>query len=326
MLEAKKSNIHLFVERTSLVGDVAVCISFKSKLSSCTLNNLKGSCRCSCFPSGSEEACMAYATYLVVKNTLCGDPLATARSKVGDVECGAHNGYFFMSWKVKGTGSAVRKSLGMALRCLAPGKFYSVYSHCVKEVGGSANRDCFNYVAEELTKSIKDQVHCGVVGNIRLYKTDPTTKKEVKALDLDDMLSVLSKKLNPSAVKGAKHEPKDHKPCNHSEYTEVKVNGWAAFAVKDYISAKVRGLTPVVCDKYIILNVKSSRWDGLSKKIKSYVKDYVQQKHAKVKDDLPAVMGYMALASASVGCTDVYQMVKSDIKAGDVERAINSAL
>jgi hypothetical protein len=326
MLEGKKGNLHLFVERTPLVGDVAVCISVKAKINSCCLNKLKGSCSCNCFPQGSEEACLCYSLYLVVKNALCGDPLATAKSKVGDVECGAHNGQFFMTWKVKGTGSAVRKSLGMALKCLAPGKIYSVYSHCVKEVGGSANRSCFNYVADELTKSIKDQVHCGVVGNIRLHKKDPKTGKLVKALDIDEMLLVLHKKLNPSTVKGAKHEPKEHTACDHADKSEVKVSGWQAFVVKDYISARVKGLTPVVCDKYILLPIGESRWDTLAKKIKGSVKDYVQQKHAKVKDELPAVMGYMALASASIGCSDVQQMIKSSVKASDVERAINSAL
>ena len=326
MLEAKKSNLSIFVERTSLVGDVAVCVSFKAKLNSCCLNKLKGSCSCSCFPSGSEEACLCHALYLVVKNMLCGDPLATARSKVGNVECGAHNGYFFMSWKVKGTGSAVRKSLGMALKCLSPGKLYSVYSHCVKEVGGSSNRDAFNYVADELTKSIKDSVHCCVVGNIRLYKVDPNTKKEVKALDLDDMLDVLHKKLNPSSAKGKKETPKDHTPCDHSDMTEVKVSGWQAFVVKDYISAKVRGLIPLMCDKYIILPLKESRWDTFSKKIKDYVKDYVHQKHAKLKDELPAIMGYMALASASISGYDVQQMIKSKVTTADVERALNSNL
>jgi hypothetical protein len=326
MIEGKKSNLSIFVERTPLVGDVSVMLSFKVKLNTCCLNKLKGSCSCTCFPEGSEQACVCYAMYLDVKNALCGSPLEASKSKVGDVNCGAHNGAFFISWQVKGTGSSVRKSLGMALKHMAPGKLYAGYSNCVREAKGSVHRECFNYVADEINKSINDNVHIGVVGNIRLVKKDPETKKEVAALDLNDMLNVLHKKLVLSKVDGAKHQPKDHSPCNHDEKTEVKVSGWAALAVKDYMSVKVKGLNPIICDKYILLPIKSSRWDTLSAKIKGYVKDYVHQKHAKLKDQLPAVMAYVALASASISCSDAQQMIKNKITASDVERAINSAL
>lgn len=328
MLEKKGNNISLFVERTSVVGDVAVSLSFKSNLNTCTLNKLKGSCNCSCFPEGSEEACLCYALFLVIKNALCGDPLATARSKVGDVNCGSHNDWFFISWKIKGTGSAVRKSLGIVLKMLAPSKYFSVYSHCVKELNGKVNRDNFNYVADELNKSIKNLVHCGVVGNIKLLKMDPKTNKEVEALDLNEMVKMLEKKLKIEAEKGIKAKPKDHKPCTHEEYTELKVNGWASFVVKDYITAKVRGLNPIICNKYILLPVNNSRWDTFSKKIKLSVKDYINQKYAnvKVKENLPAILGYMALSSASISCYDVHNMIKANIKPSDVEKVLNSVL
>jgi hypothetical protein len=326
MLENKKDNLSIFVERTSLVGDVAVSISFKVKLNACCLNKLKGSCACTCFPLGSEEACVCYALYLAVKNALCGDPLATAKSKVGDVYCGAHNGSFCISWKVKGTGSAIRKSLGIALKQLSPNKVFSSYSNCIKEAKGTPRRECFDYVADEITKSINDNVHCGVIGNIKLYKTDIKTKKEVHALDLDEMLNILSKKLKPEPVKGAKHKPNEHSECDHSEKTEVKVNGWQAFVVKDYISAKVKGLNPVICDKYLLLSIKKARWDSFADKIKKSVKDYINQKYSKVGDALPAILGYMMLSSASISCIDVHQMIKNNIKGTDAAKALMAVL
>lgn len=326
MLDGKKDNLNLFIERTGLVGDVAVCVSFKVKLNSCCLNSLKGSCGCACFPVGSEEACLCYAQYLVVKNALCGDPLATAKSKVGSAECNAHNGYFSISWKVKGTGSAVRKSLGIALRHLAPGKMYSAYSRCMKEMKQSPDSAVFAYVADELCKSIKAHVHCGVVGNIRLEKKNPTTGKMVPAIDIDSMLDVLKKKINVGAVKGSKTKPSEHVPCDHSDKTEISVSGWQTAAVLDYISSKDKGSSPTVCDKGISMSIKESVWETKAKKISAYVSDFVKQKHAKLGDELPAVMGYIALSNATISSHDVQQMIKARIKASDVERGILAAL
>lgn len=190
MIESKKGNISLFLQRTPLVADVAVCMSFAAKCSGCTLNKLiSGGCggcatlappdkKCPepvlCFPEGSEESCLCYALYLVVKSALCGDPLATAKSKVGSAYCGFNNGSFFICWRVKGTGSAVRKSLGIALKSLNPAKYYSVYDHCMKSLGKKSDRSHFTYVANALVKNIKDEISCGVVGNI---KTQPSVKK-----------------------------------------------------------------------------------------------------------------------------------------------------
>lgn len=185
MIESKKGNISLFLQRTPLVADVAVCISFTAKCSGCTLNKLiSGGCggcttltppdkKCpepiQCFPEGSEESCLCYALYLVVRSALCGDPLATAKSKVGSVDCGFNNGSFFICWRVKGTGSAVRKSLGIALKSINPAKYYSVYDHCMKSIGRKSDRSNFTYVANALVKNIKDEIVCGVVGNIKTH-------------------------------------------------------------------------------------------------------------------------------------------------------------
>ena len=326
MIEGKKGSLALFIERTQLVGDVAVCLSFKVKLSSCCLNKLKGSCACNCFPDGSEESCVCYALFLVVKNALCGSPLATKNSKVGDVSCGVNNGAFFISWKVKGTGSAVRKSLGIALRNLAPGKLYSVYAHCVKEAGGKPSKDSFAYAADQVIKSINSNVHCGVVGNIRLVKKDPATKKDVAAIDIDAMIDILSAKINPGSVAGSKKEPAGHKGCDHANRTEVAISGWQSFVLKSYLDAKVRGLHPAICDRFLLIAVKPAVWETISKKAKKYVKDYVDQKYSKVGSELPALLGYMMLASTSVSCIDVHSMIKSGVTPAQVVSAISSGL
>ncbi len=172
MLELKKDNLHIFIKKVGFLSDVAICVSFKANLNSCCLNKLKNAHDCNCFPVGSEEACVCYAMYLNAHNELCGNPLAIAKSKVGSVDCGAHNGSFSICWKVKGTGSAVRKSIGIVLKCLQPYKVYSAYSQCLKLLNKKPIREEFNYVANALNKSLKDHVMCGVIGNIRVEKKD----------------------------------------------------------------------------------------------------------------------------------------------------------
>lgn len=327
MLEAKQGKLSIVFERTSYVGDVAVCLSFKCKLSACCLIKLKCGCKCGCFPSGSEEACVAYAIYLTVRNSLCGDPLATKKSKVSDVYCGYNDGEFSISWRVKATGSAVRKSIGIALKCLAPAKTYAGYSYCVKEAGGKANRDHFTYAANNIAKGINSGVQCAVVGGIRLRKVDPKTKKEMDAIDAADMLSVLSKKLNAESD-GKGSENKDHVNCSHDNHVELKCSGVDAVMLKDYIMAKLKGVAPVICDKTLLVPLKESVWDTASKKLKNAVKDYVAMKYAPVGGELAAVLGYRMLSEAEAGAEAVRDLVaKGDrLKASDIEKILSDKL
>ena len=326
MIEDKKGNLHLFIERAGLVGDVAVCLCFETKASACCLCKLSNAPSCGCFPEGSEEACLCYAIYLLVKQVLCGDPLATSKSKVGAVDCGLHNGKFFITWKIKGTTSAVRKSLGLALKCLAPSKLYNTYAQCVKLCGGRPSKETFAYAVSEINRSLSQMVHCGVIGNIRIEKQDPKSKKVSPAIDMKSMLDTLSKKLVISSPSGNKQKPSNHTSCDHSQYVELKTTGWGSFVVKEYLAAKVKGLTVMHCDKGLLLHIPHNKYSAMSDKLKKNVKDYVEQRYKKVGDQLPAIMGYMMLSSAEVCCDDVHRMIKSGVKYTDVEKQISNSL
>lgn len=337
MIEAKKKNVSIFIQPTKLTGDVAVCLSMNLKVNGCCINKLYSGLSCKSHPSGLELSNVAYAMYLNVNHLLCGDPLAMKSSKVGNTVCGSHNGMFFISWKVKGTISAVRKSLGIALKGLTPGKLYSSYQQInrslnltpkyeevdgeIEEVVGSApNREEFNWAAQEIISSIKNNgVCCGVVGNINLGKTASEHGKKV-----DEMLDVLVKKLNPGEVSGKKTKPQDGKSCNHDEAV-IKVSGWSAYLLKDYIMAKARGVVPVICDKEIIVPVKKSSWDSLSSKLKAAASDYVKLRYSKVGKELGNVMAYLAISNGSVSCVDVKSLLKG-VTTEQVTSAIKSAL
>ncbi len=317
MLEEKKDGLSVYVESTRVVGDVSIGMCFDIECNGCSMGKLCGgaSCCCAGYPAGSEEAALCYALYLAVRQVLCGDPLAVLKTKVGNVSCVAHNGMFGINWKVKGTGSAVRKSIGLALKVLDPAKMFPAYSRHIRQLGGSPNKDAFSHVADAVAKKISSNLTVGVVGNIKI------DKEKLKA-----MMEVLTKKHNVSSVSGTKTKPSGHKACEHSDCCDVKVSGWASAVVSDFIMAKVKGLTPCVCDAHLHLHLKPGQWDTLSKKLKKYAGEYAANKYGKVGDNLPAVFGYLNLANGSLCASDVKSAISSKLSASAIESAITKAL
>ncbi len=317
MIESKKEGLSIFIEPTKLVGDVAVGICFPLNCNGCAFNRLCGNAGCpnQCYPVGAEEAALGYSLVLAVRQALCGDPLAVAKSKVGSVEGVAHNGMIGINWKVKGTGSAIRKSIGLAIKALDPARVFPAYTRCVKHLGGSPSKETFAYIADVASKSVKSSLTVGILGNTKVNKEG-----------LDAMLEVLAKKHDPSAVKGTKTKPSEHVACDHPEHTEVKVAGWQSAVLADYIRSKVRGLDPMLCDKHLLLPIKSSQWDTLAAKLKKGVKDFSQAKYAKVGDDLPAVFGYLTLSSGQLCVSDVKSAVSNKLSASSIEAAILKSL
>jgi hypothetical protein len=315
MIESKKNGLTIFVNPTKLVGDVVVGICFPLACNGCAFNRLCGqsSCPSECFPQGAEEAALGFALMSNVRQVLCGDPLAVSKTKVGSVECVAHNGMLGINWKVKGTGSAIRKSLGLAIKVLDPGKVFPAYQRCIKQLGGSASKETFAYVADAATKSIKTDLVIGIVGNTKIDKDT-----------LDAILEVVSKKHNPSVPKGNKTKPSDHTNCDHTQFTEVKVSGFGSAILSDYLRLKVKGLYPILCDKQLLLPMKESQWKTLSTKLRKGVKDYVQSRYSKVGGDLSAVFGYLTLSSGQLCASDVKSA--SSLSASTIEAAINKAI
>ncbi len=319
MIETKKGGLTLFLETTKLVGDVSVGVCFAMACNGCAFNRLCGNSECSsnCFPAGTEEAALGIALAQAVRQVLCGDPVAVAKSKVAHVECVAHNGMLGINWKVKGTGSAIRKSIGLVLKTLEPAKMFPAYSRCIRQLGGSVNKDAFTYVADAAARAIKSNLVIGVVGN---------ASKNLDKAALEAMLEILSKKHNTSLPGGTKSKPDGHSACEHENSTEVKVTGWSSAVFADYVRNKVKGLNPMLCDKYLLLNVKPAQWSTLAAKLKKGVKDYAAAKYAKVGDNLPAVFGYLMLANGQLCASDVKSAISNKLSTHSIESAISGHL
>lgn len=317
MIESKKGGLNIFLESTKLVGDVSVGLCFSLTCNGCVFNRLCGVSDCSskCIPVGTEEAAIGYSLVSAVRQVLCGDPLAVSKSKVGAVECVAHNGHLGINWKVKGTGSAIRKSIGLALKVLDPAKMFPAYSRCIKQLGGSVNKDFFNYVADNASKSIKSNLTVGILGNTKLDKPG-----------LDAMLEILSKKHNTTDIAGSKSKPSGHTLCDHSSVTEIKVVGWASAVLADYIRSKVKGLNPIICDKHLLLPIKNQQWNTLAAKLKKGVDDFTKSKYTKVGNNLPAVYGYLTLASGHLCASDVKSAINNKLSSDSIKSAIINGL
>lgn len=318
MIEDKKAGLNVYVAQTKLTDGVSVGVSFPLRVNGCALNRLSGGAGCSvdCFPAGAEEAALGYSMCLVARQILCGSPQAVLKSKVTDLTCVAHSGSFGINWRVKGTGSAVRKSIGLVLKVLNPVRMWPVYSKCVKQLGGSADKAAFLYVADAAQKAIKSSLSVGIVGRIALDKPH-----------LTQMLEVLEKKHDPKPVPDTKMAPSKHTACDHSECTEIKSSGWGTAVLADYIRERVRGLVPQTYPDYLLVAVKPAQWSTLASKLKKGVKDYVAKSYLKVpSDDLAALFGYGALANGSLCAADVKVALNSKLTTAALEAAIQKGL
>lgn len=336
MQQASKGSVSLHIKSSKALGDVAVGICFPLVADSCTMRKLVGNSSCmDCHPKGAEESALAYCLFLAVQQVLCGDPLAVSKTRVGHVTCTLHNKMFGINWNVKGTGSAVQKSIGMALNVLEPARMWPLYSRVIKQLDKSPKKEEFNYVASEMIKSM-GAISCVVVGNITI-KDDPKPKPGAKPRvdadgnpvplksaqqKLDKIVAVLSKKADPAGLKdGVKTKPSEHTECDHSDQTVINVTGWHSSVLAEFIAGKVRGLNPCLMSGGLLLPIKPAQWETLAAKLKKAAGEYANAKYGKVAE-LSPVFGYLSLSNGSLCAADVKTMIGQNINADAIKQAI----
>jgi hypothetical protein len=318
MLEIKEKGLTISVEPNRKLTNVAIGISFPVKCSVYTLNKLNGCIvgdNSNYFPVGSEESVLCYNLYQSVSNALSGNPSDLLKSKVSDVKLVYYNNTFGINWNVLGNVSSVRKSLGIAFSALNPNKLASNYAKSIQSINSKSTREDFNYVADQITKSIKNNLHCMIVGKLNIDKPI-----------LQDVINVVIKKLNPNEVIGDKSKPTKHEEINNSEYSTIEVNGWHRALVTDYIKTKIPGLILLSDEKTIMLPIKEQLWDTIRKKLSTTVKDFVKAKYSKVGESLPSVFGYINISNGSLCSIDVKEAINSKMTSSSVESVLIKAL
>jgi hypothetical protein len=260
--------------------------------------------RCNTLHKGSEEAALAFALFSHIREKLSGSPLEVARCKVDHVTCGAHDNEFVVAWNTQGTGSALRKTIGVVLKCLAPNALFSRYSNNIKVLGGKVDRAVFNYLANKMIDGINKSIEFVAVGKI---KADA---------DFKELLSVAANKYSASSKSGAgdTQAPETHSDHKGEFPLLTCTNGSAAIVVADYIHHQGFGLR--LCGRHITIFTKAwgSKHDALKKKDR--INGYVAAKYEKLDKLAGLFMAYRA-NSAAMGSASAISGIAKNTKPGE---------
>lgn len=316
-METKLKNLQLTVAPCKKMPDIAVLMGIHFDVCPAALMKLdekfsfdnlqKGNC----LYTGSEEASLAYAYYEAVRNKFAGSPLEVSRSRVSRINYDAQNGKFMLSWNTQGSLSMLRKTIGLALSVINPHKLYSKYAINIKNLGGKADRDVFNFVANKMVDAIKKGIKIAVVGRIKV-----DTEK------LKDLLTKVDKK-HPklSTEKGTK--PPTHEKFTH-EFPSIKASGIEAAVTADYIRSQ--GMGVAVLGSEIIVYNKSFDTKKKTLKTTSRVKNYVDQKYEKLGDDFPCIFTYLCITQCLCDCCTATTIIKTKPSAGSMTSLIQKTL
>jgi hypothetical protein len=317
-MESKLKNLTVNFMECKKVPDVAVVLGIH--FDSCPAaivkleesfgwDNLKSH---NCLFTGSEQSALAYALFHTIKDKMTGSPLDLARSRVSRIECYAKEGKFMITWNTQGSMSALRKTIGIALNAMNPHKLFAKYSTNIKNLGGKASRDEFNYVANQMVDSIKKSIKIAAVGRIKMT---PAKLKE--------MIGKVDKKQQKLSNEKGSVKPGAHDKFTHS-FPSVKASGIASVVTEDYISSQGMG-TASMGDEIIIYN-KSYETKKAAFKKADRIKTYVKQKYEKLGKDFPCVLAYMCITKKYCTCCSATSIIKTKPSAGSMIELIKKSL
>jgi hypothetical protein len=299
-MEVKLKNIEITVSVYKKLPDIGVIAGIHYNCDKQNLVSLKTNTPPAEITNGAESACVAYALFENIRDSFVGTPLDIVRTRVSRVDCDCINGKFVITWNCQGTGSALRKTMGLYLKHLDPAKLYSKYAENIKLLGGKSDRDVFNYFASEMAAAINNVIKFAVVGKINI--------------DADKLKELVSKAHNKQAT--ITKLPKEvSKPDKHSdfvqEYPHIKVKGIAAAAIADYIKSKSGGMGVSVFTDMLVVYNHSWKTKQTALKSADKIKDFISQKYAKIGADFYNVFAYMCITQGYAECCTVTQILKT---------------
>lgn len=322
-MQVKLKQINLVVGQTRKTVDIAVCISVPFKgVASCCLNRLKSNCGNSDpLMPGSHESALAYALFETVRDKLAGSPLEILKNRVTNLSCATINGNFVISFHTAGTGSALRKSCGIALSCFNPIKLFAKYSENIKFLSGKGgDRSEFNFVAKKLAEGMKKSIHIAAIGKINI-DTDK----------MKDIIGVLANKLADIEIAPAKDISQPAKTSPEKEenpYPIVKCSGLDAAVVADYIRNNSNGMAVDITDNGVV--VYNHSWESKHKQIKNIqrIKDYVNKKYGKLedRDELAAIFAYFSISEGNIDSDIASKITSSKMKSANFIEILKKVL
>ena len=293
-MEKSQGAVRAFLVNDKLLPNSSVVLSFKYICNWFVLQKLIRGQPCSCLELAyaSENTCVAYSIYEVIREKLIGSPLEQSKSKISTMTCDYQNGEFIMSFNCPNNINVIKKNLLVAVSKITPQKYYTKYSHNIRLLNGTPGKKEFLYCSDIL-KDAKLSVF--IVGKFNI--------NEEKFMDLLNKIDSKFSKIPPQV--GGERPLSMNKTQGRTSYPSNSADGYKSVFVKDFIKSET-GLPCVINSGEVI--VYNKKWDVNSKKVSaSAIKKHTEQKYAKLKDKFIIMTLYMI---ASECLLDIYNMIK----------------
>ena len=117
-MEKKEGYIRIYLVNDKSLPNASITLGFKYACNWFVLQKLKRGQPCSCLELAyaSENTCIAYSIYEMIKEKLMGSPLEQSKSKISTMDCNYQNGEFIITFNCLNNISVVRKILTIAVR------------------------------------------------------------------------------------------------------------------------------------------------------------------------------------------------------------------
>jgi hypothetical protein len=297
-MEKTHGPIRVFLVNNKLLPNAVVTIGFKYQCNWFVLQKLIRGQPCSCLELAyaSENTCVAYSIYEIIKEKLVGSPLEQSKSKVSAMSCNYQNGEFIMTLSCPNNLPTIKKNLLVVMSKITPHKYYTKYAHNITLLNGKPSKSEFLYCAD-LLKAITINVF--IIGKFNI--TDD------KFSDIVEKTS--AKYIKPPAQTGDRPRSLD-KNQGRTDYPTNIADGYTAVFVKDFIKSET-GLPVVIHSGEVI--VYNRKWVVTSKKITDdTVKKYSDQKYAKLNDNFIPMTLYMAATECLLDVPNMIKMYKDN--------------
>lgn len=323
-MESNKT-IPFSIQIIDKVKDVAIVMSFPSNANDYILTQFKsGSCEKALAVKHIDETAILYALYMVIKDNLCGTPMAFSRSRASLVECGIQSGTFIISFLAYGSLTYVRKAIVTALKCMAFKSLYAIYEKNMKSIGNKPDRSVYNKCANELASSISKKLTISAVGKANIYrKSGGVNIPPQKTLDELTKTFAIPKhsKLTPESTRSeVEKEPECDLP-------EINCSGIDALLLESYIR-NVLHIYVTYKSKSIVVHHKS--WDTYKKKLKEpkRIRNFIEKKYInpKLKTKFSDLSAYQAATSGHFNAETIKALSHGSFTEKNLETRINKYL
>jgi hypothetical protein len=203
-----------------------------------------------------------------IQSKLAGSAVDVISNKVSRVNCGTQGSEFLVSVVCAGTGTAVRKVLGLILKHISTHKLYSRYAINIRKLGEKPDKAAFNYFADKIQHSLVKEIRATITGKISLNqeKLQGIAEKAAKKLSLGD-------------IAGAKTKRSPSLEITAHNFAAVSCgSGVGCVLLKKYLDAQLEVTTHLVGGKIYFPEKFATKVKNVSEKnkIEAYVNKFVK--------------------------------------------------